>query len=68
MRRTTEQANDPLIRLERRLAELGADPDSLERVREQAQDRAAQALEDALRESPARPDDDRTLVFARPVP
>lgn len=68
MRRTTEQANDPLIRLERRLTELGADPNSLERVREQAQDRATQALEDALRESLARSDDDRTLVFARPVP
>jgi acetoin:2,6-dichlorophenolindophenol oxidoreductase subunit alpha len=68
VRRTTEQSNDPLARLERRLVELGVDPPSLERKREQARERAARALEDALLAPVARSDDDRTLVFARQMP
>jgi TPP-dependent pyruvate/acetoin dehydrogenase alpha subunit len=68
MRRSTERTNDPLARLERRLVELGVDPPSLERVREQTRERAARALDEALREPTAQPDDDRTLVFARPMP
>ncbi|MGQ0804379.1 MAG: thiamine pyrophosphate-dependent dehydrogenase E1 component subunit alpha [Actinomycetota bacterium] len=68
LRRTGEQANDPLARVEQRLVELGADAPGLARVREETRDRAAEALDQALGTPAAQPDDDRALVFARPVP
>jgi TPP-dependent pyruvate/acetoin dehydrogenase alpha subunit len=59
---------DALVKLERRLSDLGADPGELAGAREAGLNEARGALRAALAGAPPRPEDDSGLVFARPLP